>query len=479
MASITSSRSSASSVGSGSHDGAGSLSQGSTVTFSAEEGDSGASRASSASGGSHGHGHGHGSGGAGLAAMAAASAAAAAAAASAPSVGGSSDGGAGGSSSAASVFGGGRGWEGWDREEGHRALGQSYQRHAMVLRDADAGSDVGDSATDHDASASYEQDASASYDVDEFGSISVGDSGRSSASASSDASMTGSGTRSGSDMDPLGRHASSSGRGSSGSASSAGGQRRGRRSSSSGANNSTGNSSDPSRIFGRIIRPSREGLAAQSIMAKRRSIRSMGMESFLSSMEQGDHLEQRRMTKHASSVSLSGKASKQGDSGKEERAGGGFFRTSKFRLICAAMAVATAVIGGVVVVLYLKDSEAGRGKSNSVKERFMAAVSYGNEETGGELDGGSPVDILIPKSTSENYADLWETFAPTDFPFFWLNPISSEPYIKQIYGNCYSMILSGQITEGQPNQTVSASTIRFFYLPSSPLAATFHVPISL
>jgi hypothetical protein len=179
----------------------------------------------------------------------------------------------------------------------------------------------------------------------------------------------------------------------------------------------------------------------------------MGMESFLSSMEQGDHLEQRRMTKHASSVSLSGKASKQGDSGKEERAGGGFFRTSKFRLICAAMAVATAVIGGVVVVLYLKDSEAGRGKSNSVKERFMAAVSYGNEETGGELDGGSPVDILIPKSTSENYADLWETFAPTDFPFFWLNPISSEPYIKQIYGNCYSMILSGQITEGQPNQT--------------------------
>lgn len=40
-------------------------------------------------------------------------------------------------------FGGGQSWEEWHKEEGQRALGQSYQRHAESLRDSDACSDHG------------------------------------------------------------------------------------------------------------------------------------------------------------------------------------------------------------------------------------------------------------------------------------------------------------------------------------------------
>ena len=408
----------------------------------------------------------------------------------APAAGGG--GGAASSSTAGGAsFGGGRGWEGWDREEGHRALGQSYQRHAMVLREADAGS--------------VHTDPDNPYDVDEFGSVSMGGSRNSSSQigtgGSSSGSHSGSYSRTTSSRDKI--TSSGSGSGSS--------RAHHQRSTSSGKSTATSGSrsTDPTRIFGKLIRPSREGLAAQTIMAKRRhSLRTMGRENFLSSMEQGDHLEKRRM---ASASSTTG--SKLGYGLDDYDADGRptkFPRLSTMKMVCASVAVVSALTCGVVLLALPQSGPATAIKDayTSSEEKVRSIVfrsrtkgaSSAAAAIGGDVAADAAADILessggqreieditektaedqpqenakepenpgsartlnmlapltdyntahsieeegiyIPHSSSEHFANIWDEFLPTDAPLYWDGQFSAGYATSGILGRCYDMSLA-------------------------------------
>ena len=402
-------------------------------------------------------------------------------------------------------FGGGRGWEGWDREEGHRALGQSYQRHAMVLREADAGSVHSTDPGSHHP-----------YDVDEFGSVSMGGNTSSSqigTGGSSSGSNSGSYSRTTSSRDKI----TSSGSGS-------GSSRVHRTSSGKSTTTSSGSRThDPTRIFGKLIRPSREGLAAQTIMAKRRhSLRTMGRENFLSSMEQGDHLEKRRM---ASASNAAGSKLGYGLNFDDYDADGRptkFPRLSTMKMVCASVAVISALTCGVVLLALpqsgpataIKDAyTSGEETVRSIvfRSRTKAAASIGGDVDADAADilesssGGQreiedittekdpPQDdameeaasdsartlnmlvpltdyntaqsineegIYIPHSSSDHLANIWDESLPTDVPLYWDGQFSAGYATSGTLGRCYGWSLAtthGEIENIQQDMMVEVS----------------------
>ena len=379
-----------------------------------------------------------------------------------------------------------------DREEGHRALGQSYQRHAMVLREADAGS--------------VHTDPDNPYDVDEFGSVSMGGSRNSSSQigtgGSSSGSHSGSYSRTTTSRDKI--TSSGSGSGSS--------HVHHKHSTSSGKSTATSGSrsTDPTRIFGKLIRPSREGLAAQTIMAKRRhSLRTMGRENFLSSMEQGDHLEKRRMASASS-----GTGSKLGYGLDDYDADGRptkFPRLSTMKMVCASVAVISALTCGVVLLALpqsgpataIKDayttseetvrsivfrsrtkpatvsvsigvdaaaetaeSSGGQREIEDITEKTAEAKDQRQDDakeiatSGKNPDSARTLNMLvpltdyntahsideegiyIPHSSSDHLANIWDEFLPTDVPLYWDGQFSAGYAMSGILGQCYGMSLA-------------------------------------
>lgn len=348
------------------------------------------------------------------------------------------------------VFGGGKGWESWGTEEGHRALGQAYQRNN------------GGSASTGDNS----------YDVDEFGDLvsSTGSSLRNRGMAEESDTSTGTeGT------DRRRSEASNTNTSSSHQNSSSSEEDSAVRSGSSSSGDSPNTTAVHSRgyysesvLHDKVIRPNLETKSSGLIPGLRtkfgknhRSASWIGRTSFMKGMDDDDN----KTHKMSLSIVEGDETASNADDNNCKDLRKPLFKSCspecwrKSQIICVSVLLLSG-IGAILLGTLLPEGSSTKQNVRHVAKASSQAVSHllGMEKEikvegeGSEIpmveeaprdrrttSTSTDLSIYLPESSFINYVNVWEPHQQTDSPVYWHVPRAGGKTVTDILTNCYGL----------------------------------------
>ena len=369
-------------------------------------------------------------------------------------------------SGSSAVFGGGKGWESWGTEEGHRALGQAYQRHNNVHAPSN-------NSNDND-----------SYDVDEFGDLvsSTGSSLRNRGMVEESDTSTDDTNRRRSEGDASATNTSSSHHNSSTSGES------GERSSSTSSDESPTPHTVHSRgyysesvLHDKVIRPNLENKTSGLIpglrgkFGKGRSSSFVGRSSFIKGMDEESDASVVAHNNHNVSMILEVDENSTADenNGKELRKNSVrkicFLLNCRRNQIICILLVFIVVLGSVLAAVFWPQSKpvqttknVAKASSQALSHLFGFDKDMGLDEVSSTEASPEEGSARLARRRTKNeileLSDLWEPLVQTDVPVYWHVPRTAGLTVSNILKQCLGLVTSS--SEGsEPIQYGGASVI--------------------
>ena len=353
------------------------------------------------------------------------------------------------SGGSSAVFGGGKGWESWGTEEGHRALGQAYQRH---------------NSTHAPSSNSNDND---SYDVDEFGDLvsSTGSSLRNRGMVEESDTSTDDTNRRRSEGDGSATNTSGSNHNSSTSGES------GERSSTTSSDDSPTPHTVHSRgyysesvLHDKVIRPNLENKTSGLIpglrgkFRKGRSSSFVGRSSFMKGMDEEADASAVAHNKHNVSMILEGDENSTVDdsNAKDPRKNSVrrvcfLLNCRKNQIICVSLVFLVA-LGSILAAVFWPQSRpvqsvknVAKASSQAVSHFFGLDKDMGLDEvssTGTSEEGSTRLARRRTKNEIVELSDLWEPLIQTDVPVYWHIPRTAGTTVANILTQCLGLMAS-------------------------------------
>lgn len=390
-------------------------------------------------------------------------------------------------SGSSGIFGGGKGWESWGTEEGHRALGQAYQRSGTT------------SANDND-----------SYDVDEFGDLvsSTGSSLRNRGMLEESDTSTGTeGT------DRRRSETSITNTSSSHHTSTSSEEDSAVRSGSSSSGDSPNHTAVHSRgyysesvLHDKVIRPNLESKSTGLLPGLRskfgkttRTASYYGRSSFMKGMDDDDN----KTHKMSSSILEGDETASNVDDSNCKDLRKPVFKLCQFeccrrsQIICVSVLLLTCV-GAILLGTLLPEESATKQKVRKVARTSTQAVSnligLGKET---KKDGDVPkvekapgdrrtteiwpdLSEFFPESSVINYANVWDPYKETDTPMYWHDPRSFGSIVTDIMISCIGLGVSHgdqPLLNVHVHEDLHSASIRFDQTYKGRVFALFSHPV--